>query len=916
MPSTINFTQKLKKLKSPERLAEIAEKAKSNLLRTLEEEGQWLEEVADLTATDLHNFVAEAKKRLDETIEKSRSPLRVSLIGPFSSGKTVTLCALLGQPNLLPRAAQPTSGNVVEVQIVPPGTSDKLNVMDCTLFSPLELENMLRDYYHFLRSKRLDLKALPETNGFLREQVNRLCQDVKEQLSEKRREFKKSATSRVSFEVLTNLAHLYFILVTIKHYLDSYPGITNPESLILSIPYHTTEKRAQDRLIAVTMLDMQWGIEELEPERLAEKVDKFWQHLPANLADLKKSCEKGTVSTEALRALLPLYKRILLTQEMKLSEAEWKGIQRVSFLDFPGVGSDNRRDTYLCLKELPQAHVNMLFFLANRPAAKEAQQLLEIIAEAKQHLTQLSDRIIPVVNFFDGYDRLPEVVSMEDARMDTPEKEQQALQRVQNFFSTEKVSGVEEGFDVFDKSILGGLFPDSKEWDYYLLSPIVSMNSQSLTDKEKKYVEVYDHQKERYGQLLRDVEIAEKLLKQDRAAYGEPLKKYQRLLFALESYHEDGGIKRLREDLIKLLKDNGFRLIIEDAAPTLQAVLEQAEADIIDKLADVDVNEREAEECLGDKKTRETVVALWEQMNKLTQAWLPRSDLVALQHQDPLTKERREIKYISPLKLCEAKVLEEVLADNFWQEWVNRWLVPPADAQPTPLSELKAKYHELEQRLTQWSRTAIEQTISQTLDKLDQHPLPLDTGDLVSFAELRNTLFSDYVNKANEVVTTEEKQILTELFSLTSLKEELRHALEDLKDKQESSSPPKEENTKVPFNENLQFSWSPVELMKIQRQVILTLQRRVASYFAFYISSFFQEFQRLLDQRTHQARQSISYHRQEFEQPGGLFDKLARIPQAVELVQKDSLTRRERRQKAKEAVAKIRDAWEELLKQL
>ncbi len=914
MPATINFSQRFKKIKTPERLTEIAEKAKSNLLRTLEEESQWLGEVADLNETDLQNFIAGTKKQLDETIEKSRSPVRVSLIGPFSSGKTVTLCALLGQPNLLPRAAQPTSGNVVEVQIVPPGTSDKLNVINCTLFSPLELEDMLRDYYLFLRSKRLDLKALPDTKGFLREQVNRLCQDVKEQLTEKRREYKKrtAGMGHVSFEVLTNLAHLYFILVTIRRYFDSYPNLTNPESLVLSIPYSPTDKSAQDRLVAVTMLDMQWGIDDFEPDLLADKVNKFWQHLPTSPADLKKHCEQGTIRTEALRALLPLYKRILLTQEMTLNDAGWGDIRRISFLDFPGVGSDNRRDTYLCLKELPLAHVNMLFFLANRPAAKEAQQLLEVIAEAKQHLTRLSDRIIPVVNFFDGYDRLPEAVSEEDGRADTVAKEQQALQRVQNFFSTERVSGVEEGFDVFDKSILGGLFPDGKAWDYYLLSPIASLNPQSLTEKEKGYIEAYNKQKDRYGQLLRDLKVAEKILKKDRTpTSNEALKKYNRLLDALESYQQDGGIKRLREDLINLLKKDGFRLIVEDAAPALQTVLEQVEVDIIDKLAEVDIDEQDAEEFVGDKKTREAVVTLWEQMEKLTAKWLPNAEWVVLQHQDPLTKGSREIKYISPLTLCETEVLKKVLSDGFWQEWANRWLVPPVGTQPTKLSELKTQYQKWEAELIAWGRTAIVVMIQQTLAKLDQHPLTLDLGtseQTVSFTELREALFNDYVSKANEVVAAEEN-ILKELFSLTSLQQELRSAMEDLKD---SSAPSQEANTKVPFNEDLQFNWAPVELMKIQRQVILTLQRRIASDFAFYMSVFFQEFGRLLDQRT---RQKNTSQRQQFEQPGGLFDKLARIRQSTgELVQKDSLTRRERRQKAREGVAKIRNAWEELQK--
>jgi len=917
---TPNFSQKLKKLKSPERLSDLAEKTKSNLLRTIDTEGRWLEELTDLTALDLQTWVRDAHQQLDDTIDRSRSPLRVSLIGPFTSGKTVTLCALLGSPNLLPRAAQPTSGNVVEVQVVPPGSSDKINVMECTLFSPLELETMLRDYYNYLSQQRLILKTLPNTPGFLREQVHLLSQELKQLLSDQRREYKKGAANRISYDLLSNLAHLYFILVTINRYLSSYPQITNPYSLTLGLPYPPNDLAAQQRLEAVTMLDMQWGLDELEPAYLENKVDTFWQQLPANLEELTTRCQQGVISTESLRALLPLYKRILLTQEMKLTETDWKGIQRISFLDFPGVGSNQRRDTYLCLQELPQAHVNLLFFLANRPTTKEAQPLVEMVGEAKKHLTQLSDRLIPVINFFDSYDRLPAEISPDQAQIDTVNPEQLALQRVENFFAQTRVAGVEEGFDVFDKTIVGSLFPAGKEWEYYLLSPVVSLEPASLTDKEKNYRQAYYQQKDRYGQLLRDVDLAVRYLSKNRAAHSEAIKKYERLLFALEAYHEDGGIKRLREDLIKGLKQNGFRLIIEDAAPGLQRVLEHLETNLIAKLPEVDIDEDTVEEMLGDRKTRELVLELWTQMEQLTKAWLPRSDLVRLQHENPWAKDQKSpttIKYISPLALCEAKVLEEVLADEFWQEWATRWLVPPAGAQPTVLANLTVTYRQLESRLEQWSQRTLDETIEQTLNQLDQESLPRseDNSSLISFAELRHTLFTEYVNKAE--VTAEEKKILTELFSLTSLRDDLRRALEQSKGSAGATPADQELNTKVPFNESLQFNWSPVEVMKIQRQLILTLQRRVASYFASYLSTFFQEFQRILQQRTFSLPPlSIDYHRTQFEQPGGLFDRLARIPQAEEVADQDNLTRRGRRQKAKEAVVKIRDAWEELLKQL
>lgn len=905
MPETLDYKLK-RKTKTPADLKKIAETIKNDIISHLDTQGRELfDEVYDLPPESLRQLRKLTTKLLDETIEKSQSPLKVSMIGGFSSGKTMTLCSLLKKPSLLERSKRPTSGNIVEVQIVPPQSSNDTQIMQCHLFSLLELEDMLRDYYTYLQDKYLsNLKKLPEQPGFLREYIHILCADINIILEEKWTEHQQGQM-RFPFLGLTHLAHLYFILLTIRHYLQDYSQIDNTNSLVLEIPYDYQDKTAQERLISVTMLDMEWSLDKMNPALLEQKVQKLTTTLPTALEELKQACQQGHINNEALRALFPLYKRIVLTQEMEIKD--WSGMECVTFVDFPGIGSDNRRDVYLCLKALPETHANMLFFLANRPSHNETQPLIEIINEAKPHIKNLTNRMIPIINFFDHYDPLP--VEVDEAQeINHPDAQQRAWQRVQDFFSKKKleIDDLKEGFDVFDQGILGPLFTNQKDWNYFLLSPVVSIDDESLlTDKEKKYLTTYQDQSTRYRQLIQDLKISHKYLReQDRQKYATEIDKYDRLREALEAYQEDGGIDFLREELIDKLKQNGRKLILDDAKPPLQESLKQLEIELITKLRDeIDLEylRDDSEVAIDNKEARDRVIALWDKMYALTIHWVS-SAQISLER-------KRDNEYIDPLKLCEEKVLDIVLEDEFWQEWAQRWIAP-TENQATPLTDLVEQYHKLEANLDTWTAQAIEQTLKDTLEKLDSQEVEIEiSGEKVkeSFQSLRSTLEQNYLR--GDKLDQAEKAKLKKWFSLTSLADDLLHAQQ----KQQQTNG--EKNKKVPFNENQDFNWSAVEMMKIQRQVILTLQRRVAHEFAFYTASFAAEFQHLLNNRVHDRNHSLDKFKEECSIAGGIFDRLADIPLSAEDAEQkevDEMNRKAKKRKAEEKAALILNTWDNL----
>jgi predicted transcriptional regulator len=876
-------TTKLRRLNTPKKVVEFASQLR-DLLSSVAEHRQIFEDVYDMS--DLQALLDDAENKLKEVEEKSQSPLRVSLVGEFSSGKTAALSALLKMPRILPSSQAPTSGNVVEVQIVPAESDVNSDIVRCVLFSPLELEDMLQDYYSWLGHKFKGFEQ-PEGNflqgeRFLRQNINFLVSNAREQLKNAWMK-QKQGDKAASHNFVKSLAHLYRILYTIRPYLEQYPTLKTAEPLELSVTLAgLSSQEVQKRLKTVAMLSMAQSNDELLPDKIEQEVEQFWQSLPTPLENLQDYCQTGTISSEALRALFPLYKRIVLFKKMELSK-DWKDTDRIALLDFPGVGSGNRRDAYLCTKELSAAHVNILFFIAKRPKDDDAQELFEIIVDAKKESRDLGERIIPVINFFEEYDGKPE-----DITDDTGESES-ALRRVERFFETQLATGVKAGFNVFDQAIVGNLNLGGN-WRYHLLTPAVTQKP--LSEGEKGAYDDFQKDKARYGQLSTDLKVAIRYLKKtDRVAYKEQIQKDERLFEALHYYLQDGGISGLREQLVAKLKKKGQRLIAEDARAPLRELLEQLETVVISPLAIevVDDDDIGGDQPIIYAEARGEIVQLWRRMTEVLQEWEISREKAKLEY------ETSAGQFADLLKVCEDEVLDRVLRDEFWTHLVD-------DApEPIELQKLEASYQAMMSDLDTWKQQALIKAIKASLTRMEMQEL---THNKVSLRELKNDLFDKYVkNVPPEKVAQEEAAFLKEVFSLVSLAEAIHAGMEGKRQAEHTLG-----NPKRPFNENLWLNWTAQEIMKLHRQLIITLQRHIADYFAFFKASFFNELQALLKTRQREVHQKfIAYDAQ-----GGLFDQLA----TVDTTDPEDLTFMERREKAAAAINEILEEWDKLIQEM
>ena len=59
------------------------------------------------------------REAAEKTVELATSPVRICVMGEFSSGKTLLLGSLIGYADALPISENPTTGNVTAIHIVP-----------------------------------------------------------------------------------------------------------------------------------------------------------------------------------------------------------------------------------------------------------------------------------------------------------------------------------------------------------------------------------------------------------------------------------------------------------------------------------------------------------------------------------------------------------------------------------------------------------------------------------------------------------------------------------------------------------------------------------------------------------------------------------------------------------------------------
>jgi len=360
----------------PEKLRPFKEYAES-VLRGLESVHQHPSLQENWVPASLPDCIERLQNAAKEISGRASSPVKIGVMGEFSSGKTLLLGSLIGYADALPVSENPTTGNVTAIHLVQQEGFETTQVntftveylsregiQECLNFM-LE-ETQRRATSAGLPSAQMEaLKRLNLKDTAVWDSILNFCQVAWN--SSKNLELRYLLRELVLF-VRTYVA--YGAALCGKQY--QIDGTTAREGLKLADPAMEIQNLSFDSLPTAPV-----------------SLTKPPQSLPARLLQLS----------------FPLIRRVDV--EARLSKEIWdlsalKGENEFVLLDFPGLGAANSgvRDMFLSLRELTQVQTILIVLNGKSPGSDRANRIFTMMEQRKQG-QDLKDRILVAVGRFD-----------------------------------------------------------------------------------------------------------------------------------------------------------------------------------------------------------------------------------------------------------------------------------------------------------------------------------------------------------------------------------------------------------------------------------------------------------------------------------------------------------------------------------
>ncbi len=357
-----------------EKLREFKEYAES-VLQNLESVAQNPPPQENWVPAELTNCIERIREAAIRTARTASSPVKIGVMGEFSSGKTLLLGSLIGYADALPVSETPTTGNVTAIHLVQQEgfhttqvnqfTVYYLNheeVKDCLRFMLQETEQ--RATKAGLTAEQIaTLKSLNPTDAGVGNGILRWIEQV--------------------WNITKNL-ELRYLLRELVVFVRTYNSCG---TAICGRQYQVNATTAKEGLI---LADPPMDIQGMTFENLPPAPGKWVEPL-------------GQLSANDLQNTFSLIRRLDIKVELSKKIWDLSGLQssnKFVLLDFPGLGAANSgvRDTYLSLRELAEVQTILILLNGTRPGAGTA---AEIYTMMEQHKGQdLKDRILVGVGRF------------------------------------------------------------------------------------------------------------------------------------------------------------------------------------------------------------------------------------------------------------------------------------------------------------------------------------------------------------------------------------------------------------------------------------------------------------------------------------------------------------------------------------
>ncbi|KST69020.1 dynamin family protein [Mastigocoleus testarum] len=484
--------------------------------------------------------VGRLRSYAQKTVELASSPVKIGIMGEFSSGKTLLIGSLIGYADALPVSETPTTGNVTAIHLVaqPNLQTTKVGKFTVEYLSHMGVNECLRFMLKETEQRakasnvsvyQLDiLQNLQPTDTVDTEGILRWCEEVWQETQ--------------SLELRSLLRELVVFIRTYTAYGSQICG------RIYQIDYETARK-------GLKLVEPPMNILELEFKDLP-KVQEDWENYT-------------TPSSKDLNNSFSLIRRIDVT--VQVSQEIWdlsslQGANEFVLLDFPGLGAADSgvRDAFLSLRELAEVQTILLLLNGRYPGGGTAAKIRSMLEKDKGQ--DLKDRIIVGVGRFN---QLP-VTSSDERLID---------ELLEELLLSEET--VLEDLKILQLIIASASNLTTEKKNIVLLSQIYGL---------KELAEISRLIQVGSPEFLPELDILNKPQelewRQKWQQLSEMLPPTSILKKQLSDYVEDGGIGRLRSLLKEHVALHGMKQLVADTQRSAQIIRQEQDnlANILEEI--------------------------------------------------------------------------------------------------------------------------------------------------------------------------------------------------------------------------------------------------------------------------------------------------------------------------------------------
>jgi len=519
----------------PDKLASFKEYGEF-ILRKIDSVPEYPSQQEDWVPASLDDCLRRLREAAEKTVDLATSPVKIGVMGEFSSGKTLLLGSLIGYADALPVSENPTTGNVTALHIIP---QDDFATTQLSNFTVEYLSHEgVHECLRFMlgeankRTTAAGLPPIPVSKLNSGKDIIGWCEEAWNS---------------------SNNLELRYLLRELVLFLRAYQAYGE---VMCSGRYQIDATTAREGL-------------QLVEQPMAIQTLKFEDLPPAHI---RLPSPPQRLPTKLLQNSFPLIRRVDI--DVKISREIWDvtGAAKFILIDFPGLGAANSgaRDTFLSLRELAEVQTILVLLNGKSPGSDRANKIFTMMQQQRPG-QDLKDLILVGVGRFD---QLP---------LDSEGGERELDQLNEDRDLHEAI--VLQKLKVLQTTIDGAKAFTTQKDRIVLLSPLLGLADLAKRSTKVKagspeflanldYPDYLDRSKrlqDKWGRL------SQQLLDSDTRSY---------LGRQLGYFAQDGSLAKLRELIQNHVATHGLKQLYEDTKRAADVVSQQQDhlKDIIDEI--------------------------------------------------------------------------------------------------------------------------------------------------------------------------------------------------------------------------------------------------------------------------------------------------------------------------------------------